>query len=1016
MNRPPQRRPANKPIDLNNRKAIVRLWGQGKPARYIAKVTGAGVSTVYRWIRRWELEGTVELKPRYKKCFLLSQDAPRHPESSLLSPDECRRGLVPFPGVHSQGSWSSNLLSCSNLTWTFHCCLNAYMALQEQRALPYLWSRQPQDVWTMMAQKMTSSGGMRALALVTLVSWVVWDIREGQTQDFLPLNVSTSYPFSTPQSAKTDNEVRVYHFQASERASTNSSLEFTSAVPELSEMTLCLWVKFRHFGEAYDSLVSYFTVGDDDLKFSHDWKNKEAVFWVRAYRLSVKVTLPLFTWIHFHVSVDFAEPSYHFLVNNRETEGVFTTIEESIAGKPVTGGGVLLLGQDQDAPAGGYSVTQAFSGDIAELYIFDKMMTKDSDGGFSCYENRLGERRPVVSLKNANEWRAVGDVSSSLSPRSLIDPAEKDPFYVLPLRKVFSEAARLCKILGLPVALPKSEEENDRIFSKAVAVEETCLSAYSTNIWVGAVANLFANEWQDANSGKELTYENFDDGYNFIISSRQCTSMGGSLYPKLWYNTGCAQYDPCPACENSPVNSIQIRGLCAESNFDRVLRIHSTMNLRPVFHGTYYTKMWWDNTTWVMASRLLPKLKAKMILKDPDDYPVGLRQWLISGDNCPAEKVDLLLTVCGEESFPCNDGTCVHMSQRCDLRAHCDDGSDEMECDKVFVGTDYEKTLPPPPPETEDVLNVTLSVVITAVRTLNLLDQAVTLDVQLMSQWKDSRLKYADLQPEQFKNQIQEEDRLWLTNLIITDDSGSLVDLVKRGSSVVVIQGSEPLPSDDTRATKAVLFSGTESPLLLRQELSITFQCQFNLQWFPFDNQRCSLNLRLNDVESKLVRMVASDPQYTGPKKLTEYEVREVTMEARQRDSGQKLTVVFTNLFLYYLANSYLPSFLLVVISYSTFYFRLEDFNERIMVSITAMLVLVALFQQTSSTILKTTYLKLIDVCDAHPTTRPKGKEYDNSASIPKKFYTSVGVAYFEISLETYRQKEKQQNSRKTTT
>ena len=85
-------------------------------------------------------------------------------------------------------------------------------------------------------------------------------------------------------------------------------------------------------------------------------------------------------------------------------------------------------------------------------------------------------------------------------------------------------------------------------------------------------------------------------------------------------------------------------------------------------------------------------------------------------------------------------------------------------------------------------------------------------------------------------------------------------------------------------------------------------------------------------------------------------------MMAGENNSGQKLTMVFTNLYRYYLANSYLPSFLLVVICYSTFYFRLEDFNERIMVSITAMLVLVALFQQTSSTILKTTYLKLIDV------------------------------------------------------
>ncbi|XP_042858229.1 glycine receptor subunit alpha-3-like [Penaeus japonicus] len=320
-------------------------------------------------------------------------------------------------------------------------------------------------------------------------------------------------------------------------------------------------------------------------------------------------------------------------------------------------------------------------------------------------------------------------------------------------------------------------------------------------------------------------------------------------------------------------------------------------------------------------------------------------------------------TVCGEESFPCNDGTCVDMSQRCDLRAHCEDGSDEKGCGKVYVEIEYEKTLPPPPPETEDVLNVTLNVIITAVRTLNLMDQTVTLDIQLLSEWEDPRLKYTNLQPEQFKNQIQDIDRLWQPRLITTDNTGSLVDTKKRDKFLVVIQGSDPLPSDDTRPIKAIVFPGLGNPLLLRQQLSITFQCQFDLLWFPFDNQQCSINFRLNDVESKLVRMIASEPQYLGPEKLLEYQVRRVTLDAAGEGSNrQKLTIVFTNLFRYYLANSYLPSFLLVVISYSTFFFRLEDFNERIMVSITAMLVLVALFQQTSSTILKTTYLKLIDV------------------------------------------------------
>ncbi|ROT70082.1 hypothetical protein C7M84_011652 [Penaeus vannamei] len=625
---------------------------------------------------------------------------------------------------------------------------------------------------------------------------------------------------------RSPGSVRLVSFQASEAASTNSSLRLLPDFPEMAAVTLNLWVRFRHFSPALDIIVSYFGFNDDLLHFWHDFVDSELVFRVYGYKVTTPVEIPLYVWNHITITFELVSSKYHVLVNDKEITSNLTIDYENRIGKNLPGGGVLILGQDQDSPGGGFSIPQAFSGDLADFCLLSQYFPLNNLKDFRCYEHTSIEKS--LRLDAEEDWSLDGDVKAFLINTSTLDYKFREPYVMLPEQKYF------------------------------------------------------------------------------------------------------------------PVNSIQIRGLCSESQLDRQLHIDGTMNLRPVFHGTFYTKVWWDNTSWVMASRLLPNLKATMINNDPEDYPVGLHQWLLSGDNCPAGEVDLLLTVCGEESFPCNDGTCVHMSHRCDLRAHCDDGSDEMKCDKVFVGTDYEKTLPPPPPETEDVLNVTLSVIITAVRTLDLLDQTVTLDVQLISEWEDPRLQYADLQPEQFKNQVQDIDRIWQPRLITTDDTGSLVDLMNRDMFLVVIQESEPLPSDDTRYIKAIVFPGSGNPLLLRQELSITFQCQFDLLWFPFDNQRCSINFRLNDVESKLVR--------------------QVTLKGKDETSGQKLTIVFTNLFLYYLANSYLPSFLLVVISYSTFYFRLEDFNERIMVSITAMLVLVALFQQTSSTILKTTYLKLIDV------------------------------------------------------
>ncbi|ROT70083.1 neurotransmitter gated ion channel [Penaeus vannamei] len=788
---------------------------------------------------------------------------------------------------------------------------------------------------------------------------------------------------SSLHSPSSSDTVRRVSFQASEAATTDSYLRFLPEYPGMAAVTINLWIRFRHFSTGMDVFISYFGDKDDIIQYYHDWKNKEIVLRIHGYRLATPFNMQLYIWNHITISFDVLNYNYNVVINGQLMPSKMTVEYEDFAGESIPGGGILVIGQDQDSPGGDFAITQAISGDYADFCVLPRSFSLELIKDFKCSSHIRGNESIFTdALEN---WKVVGDVEILLINRTELSQATKDLFILLPEKKYFSGAFKLCLTLGLPMALPKDDDENSLLFEKSLVIESQCLSDWGTNLWIGAKGNPVTGKWENLVDGLPLAHDNLDEGFNYVSEARQCISMGSSLYPKTWYNTECSKYKPCPACENSPVNSIQVRGLCKESRFDRELHIRGTMNLKPVFHGNFYSKMWWDNNTWVMASRYLPDLKARMILTSPDDYPVGIHQWRISGDECPAEEVDLLLTVCGEESFPCNDGTCIHMSQRCDLRAHCDDGSDELGCDKAFIGSEYEKTLPPPPPETEDVLNVTLSVTITAIRKLNLLDQSVTLDVLVMSEWKDSRLNYADLQDEQYRNQIQNSERLWKPRIITTDEAGSLVDLVNRGSSLVVVRMSEPLPEDDVMVTKAIVFPGSGNPLLLIEELSITFQCQFDLLWFPFDNQRCSLNLKLNDVESKLVRMIASEPQYLGPEKLLEYQVQQVRMAAAvEGGSGQKLTVVFTNLFRYYLANSYLPSFLLVVISYSTFYFRLEDFNERIMVSITAMLVLVALFQQTSSTILKTTYLKLIDVwyMDQHGgTTAPENDRRNRTDS-----------------------------------
>ena len=77
---------------------------------------------------------------------------------------------------------------------------------------------------------------------------------------------------------------------------------------------------------------------------------------------------------------------------------------------------------------------------------------------------------------------------------------------------------------------------------------------------------------------------------------------------------------------------------------------------------------------------------------------------------------------------------------------------------------------------------------------------------------------------------------------------------------------------------------------------------------------------------------------------------------------GVMVSINFKAQFGYYLLNNYWPSFLIFIIAYTTFFFPLDNFNERVMVSLTSLLVLATFFSQASESTVHTPYVKMIDI------------------------------------------------------
>lgn len=159
-------------------------------------------------------------------------------------------------------------------------------------------------------------------------------------------------------------------------------------------------------------------------------------------------------------------------------------------------------------------------------------------------------------------------------------------------------------------------------------------------------------------------------------------------------------------------------------------------------------------------------------------------------------------------------------------------------------------------------------------------------------------------------------------------------------------------------------FDGWEQPLRYEMKFRTAIPCNFRLHRYPFGSHTCPGSFYvLNGGQPSMVFRSAHNTHtvnYTGNHDLREYKLLRITYH--HDDSIIVLRLHLKSLYDYHLMNSFLPSAMVFMISLTTLYFPVNDFNERIMVSLTVLVVLAALFTQASSASVKTPYFKLLDV------------------------------------------------------
>nr|XP_027227686.1 ligand-gated ion channel 50-like [Penaeus vannamei] len=331
----------------------------------------------------------------------------------------------------------------------------------------------------------------------------------------------------------------------------------------------------------------------------------------------------------------------------------------------------------------------------------------------------------------------------------------------------------------------------------------------------------------------------------------------------------------------------------------------------------------------------------------------------------------LLLTACEADEFTCDDGSCISKSRRCDLTLDCADQSDEMGCSVVLVPDGYAPKLPPPTIDARPVpVHVALN--LTSIREFKLVDFKISADFIFRLQWLDSRLTFSNLRLSHLANEVDALASVWTPSVQIRDGTRSSVQADVHSESLYVSRKTAPLPDDDAAIKEDKLYCGVNNSLVLETEETLTFMCYFNLEMYPFDQQICSLTFKMQDLTDEFgvfYKHLAGSQDgpgitFLGSRQLLEYYLVAETFTNYSLDSVSyvKVEFEFANLYRFYIGNIFLPSLLFVFICYTTLSFDLEDFQDRITVSLTSLLVLSTFFNQVSQTIPRTSYLKLIDV------------------------------------------------------
>ncbi|XP_040564481.2 uncharacterized protein [Lepeophtheirus salmonis] len=663
------------------------------------------------------------------------------------------------------------------------------------------------------------------------------------------------------------------------------------------------------------------------------------------------------------------------------------TTETPIAYKLTIGGGIEEK-EDSSTPL------DYFSGVIGDLYIlYDNVEPEFSQSLYQCKFTPPSDSN-VIKWK-MDQWEVIGAKPKTVNTSYFCTENYHDVIVFNHLITYYDNKL-LCDAVGgeLPSIQPNEELEilysrvNQTFFDYAEErVNPECLSEGwgKTSFWISQKidknsVDMYINPY--TGRSEKITFETV----RFNANPRQTNIYFNG--PQEIFGGMSNQGLACGIClvVKEEYNRLFLKGLCnsefTENFFDREYYPHGYINDKIHFKGIENSHIFYDGTErWKLESLRRPdKFLTLSRAESINGFPIGRHKWEFVPENvdneslviCNLESQNpsmyLTLSNCYPEKFTCDSGSCIPVAEKCDTIVTCEDESDEQNCSYLKFHSIYASAISPRKEDGREPLPISFHVDIFAFTQIETVDLKITIDFYLSLRWYDSRLDFLDLNEIASLNSLSEKEveKLWTPKIAFTNALGPFQTEVDKLSVCTLIREDNPRIEDNSQDREALLFDGEFNSISLVREYYQDYSCDFDLTFYPFDTQLCKMEFTVQGWTSNYVvlEINGTGVSYRGKRNLVEYSIQmekafaDVTDDMR---SSIQVRVVFRRRMEYHVTNTLFQTLVLVLVGCSTLFFHVNNFQDRIMVTLTVMLVVATLTSTIQAGLPKTAYYKLID-------------------------------------------------------